>query len=165
MRTHATMIALLGSILLTGCSKSGTGMRTPKIAAPEVLRSDVRTPFAPKRLRVHPLTALSRDDANQRIITLYVELFDAWGDSVKAVGLLTAEVVEGGLENEERRWNVDLFDMEINGPAYDEHTRTYRFLLGDLPDWVVEGSRVRVLLQTLNAQGEPRDLYDEVDLR
>lgn len=162
MRTHARLIALGGLALFAGCSQPRTGLRTPNDPDPQVLRSAVRTPFAPERLRVHPLTSLSRDDANQRIITLYVELFDAWGESVKAVGLLTAEVgeVDPPLE-----WNIDLFDMEINGPAYDEYTRTYRFLLGDLPDWVVEGSRVRVLLQTLDSRGEPRDLFDEAVLR
>lgn len=162
MRTHARLIALGGLTLVAGCSQPRAGMRTPKDPDPQVLRSAVRTPFAPERLRVHPLTSLSRDDANQRIITLYVELFDAWGESVKAVGLLTAEV---GEVDPPLQWNVDLFDMEINGPAYDPHTRTYRFVLGQLPDWVVAGSRLHVMLQTLDSRGEPRDLDDVAYLR
>ncbi len=162
MWTHARLIALGGLALLAGCSQPRTGLRTPNDPDPQVLRSAVRTPFAPERLRVHPLTSLSRDDADQRVITLHVEMLDHWEDSVKAVGLLTAEVIEGNLI---RQWSVNLFDMEINGPGYDPHTRTYRFVLGHLPDWVVAGSRVRVLLQTLDSRGEPRDLFDEAVLR
>lgn len=148
-------------LLLPGCSASTSGARPPADPDPAVLRSDVRTPFAPARMRVHPLTALSRDDQGERIIILYVELLDEWDDGVKGVGILRAEVTDG---DQTRQWNVDLFDMAINGPAYDPHTRTYRFVLGQLPAWVASGTRVGVLLETLDSEGEPINLFDEVPL-
>ncbi len=157
------MGACCGLVLVAGCRGPGkSGARTPSDPDPQVLRSAVRTPFAPARLRVHPLTSLSRDASDQRVITLYVEMLDAWEDSIKGVGLLTAEAIEG---DRKRQWSIDLFDMQLNGPAYDPHTRTYRFVLGQLPEWIAPGTRMRVLLQTLDATGEPRELFDEVELR
>ena len=157
------LLVCLGLAVASGCTSSqGSGTRRPSVPDPQVLRSDVRTPFAPARLRVHPLTGLSTDASGRRVITLYVEMLDAWEDSVKGVGLLTAEAIDG---DRTRQWSIDLFDMQLNGPAYDPHTRTYRFVLGQLPEWIVAGSKVRVLLQTLDATGEPRDIFDEAELR
>ncbi len=162
MRLASIILIMSVCGVLGACSGTREGVRTPEDPDPQVLRSAVRTPFAPARLRIHPLTSLSKDQANQPVLTLYVEMLDAWEDSVKAVGLLTAEVFDGP---QVRQWNVDLFDMDINGPAYDPHTRTYRFVLGQMPSWVGEISRVRVFLQTVDAAGEPLELFDETVLR
>lgn len=153
--------------MVAGCADTTSGARRPERVGAEVLRSGVVTPFAPAAIRVHPLTQISRDGAGSPVIVLHIELLDAWRDGVKGVGLLRVDVSG---EGESRRWDVNLYDMSINAPAYDPATRTYRLQLEKLPAWLSERggqarARIRATLQTLDSRGEAIELFDEVDLR
>jgi len=104
-------------------------------------------PFAPASVRVYPLTNVERTGESARIV-LHLELRDAWGDTVKGVGRLLVRLYRstavpgaaGGIGEEARRrqelvWEVDLTDLELNASLYDPSTRTYRVVLGELPEW------------------------------
>ena len=163
------VIATAGCALLLGGCFGGGGWRSrPRAPDGRVLAADIRTPFAPARVRIHPLTHLGRDTSDDPVIVLHIEMLDAWDDGVKGVGLLSVEVVGAGTP---RQWDVDLFDMSVNAPAYDPHTRTYRFQLAGLPDWLSArdgqsgSARLRCTLQTLDRAGKPIELVDEMELR
>ena len=130
-------------------------------------------PFAPRVMRVHPLTHTELDTADNARIVLHVELKDSWGDTVKGVGALQVQL-RGSAEGDERvRWDVDLRELDSNVGYFDSATRTYRVVLGGLPAWldkavrVGEGSRgrIRVLFRTALADGEAVVLQDEYVLR
>lgn len=101
-------------------------------------------PFAATAVRIHALTHVARDEAGNGRVVLHVEFTDRWGDAVKAVGRLRAQVYRGvGLTSErepEAVWEVDLRDEALNAALYDPTTRTYRAVLGEAPGWLVSGS-------------------------
>ncbi len=131
-------------------------------------------PFAPKAMRIHPLTHAETDaDGNPRVV-LHVELKDAWGDTTKGVGRLQVQAWPGGGSSEDgERWAVDLRSLGENASFYDSATRTYRIVLGGLPAWldsaVREGvdtpARVRVLFLTSEVDGAAVVLRDESVVR
>jgi hypothetical protein len=77
-------------------------------------------PFAPKAMRVHPLTHGELDaDGNARVV-LHVELKDAWGDTTKGVGRVQVQLWrDGGGAEEGERWAVDLRSLGENASFYD----------------------------------------------
>ncbi len=160
--------AILMSVLgLTACAGPGPGVRTPEIVDPRVQASAVRTPFAPHAIRIHPLTQISRDARGEPVISLHLELLDAWGDGVKGVGTLTVLVSGAG---QGRRWDVDLLDLTTNAAAYDPATRTYRLQLGGLPDWLRvrddrPPARLEVRFQTPDETGRVVELFDSYEMR
>lgn len=96
-------------------------------------------PFAPARLRLHPLSHLERDEAGlPKRLVCHAEFQDRWFDSVKACGVLEVQLYRGsttpGMDEQVARWSVDLTDLEANARWFDPVTRTYRVQL-DLPAW------------------------------
>lgn len=136
--------------------------------------------FAPVRIRVHPLTRLGRDSGGRAMIVCHLEVKDRWGDTVKGAGVLQVTMYRTGLgavsgqEEQERRWEVDLRDPEVNASLYDPATRTYRVQLGGLPEWVEqmaprdEGTggagrlRLRAVFETVGPDGRQAFLRDEL---
>ncbi len=160
-------VLLIGVAVVGGCVSSEPGVRTPDVVDPRVAASEVRTPFAPRVIRIHPLTQIARDEQGEPVIALHIEMLDAWGDGVKGVGTLIVFVVGAG---EGRRWDVDLLDLTTNAAAYDPATRTYRLQLGGLPDWlrVRDGrpaARLEVRFQTPDETGRVVELVDAYELR
>ena len=131
-------------------------------------------PFAPKAMRVHPLTHGELDaDGNARVV-LHVELKDAWGDTTKGVGRVQVQLWrDGGGAEEGERWAVDLRSLGENASFYDSATRTYRIVLGGLPAWFAaavreradDAARVRVLFMTSEVDGTAVVLRDEFVVR
>lgn len=163
--------------VLVGC---GGGPRDWGWAQPAAPRNDLRrgyNAFAPKSVRVYPLTHLGRDETGQPAIICHIELRDRWGDSVKALGPLQVQLYrpDGGLDAASATqilvWDVPLQDEQENALSYDPATQTYRLELVGLPDWI--GQRVdpdparprvrlelRAVFQTLGPNGEERVLRD-----
>lgn len=147
----------------------------------QVVRTDdllaVPGPFRPAVMRVHPLTHTEVNADGDAVMILHVELKDPWGDTVKGVGQLQVQLrrqsATGVIGNRGTRWDVDLRDIEVNVSYFDSATRTYRVVIGGLPDWLDEsvkaqeavGSRVRVLFRTSKADGEAVVLQDEYVMR
>lgn len=104
---------------------------------PGATRVEYVNPFEPQRVRVHGLTGLSVSNGESRI-DAHVELFDAYGQPVKALGVYVFQVyasggASGDLGQQLQRWVVDLTDPATNAAAFDRVTRTYRLALTDAP--------------------------------
>ncbi len=125
-------------------------------------------PFAPRSLRVHPLTHVDAPDPmGEGTLILHVELRDRFGDSVKGVGQLSVELASaaavgggaGGFAagSESRvRWDVpDITDPATSSRRFDPSTRTYRVPL-KCPAWVS---------RWLNDETERRGGPDHLTLR
>ncbi len=152
-------------------------------------------PFAPTSLRVHPLTQLDVNaqkadgspDPTPRIV-LHVEMRDAFGDTVKALGTLRAELYAPGArvrasgpgaEGMEVRiadWEQPaLRDAAQNARRFDQATRTYRIQLGGtakLTEWAKAATtgpagwlKLKVMFATLDADGDALTLVDEFVLQ
>lgn len=109
-----------------------------------VVRVPAEYPFLPVSVRVYPLTHVSENREGLPAVVCHVEFLDAWGESVKAAGVLTLSVTltEGGSSESSKavEWeSVDLGDLGRNAELYDRATRTYRVQLVDLPAWIREG--------------------------
>ncbi|HEX2836909.1 MAG TPA: hypothetical protein VHN77_02150 [Phycisphaerales bacterium] len=100
--------------------------------------------FAPRSLRVHPLTHVDiQDPGGDGLLILHVELRDRFGDSVKGIGQLSVDLSSGepgtgfAQGSETRvRWDVpDIADPETSSRRFDPATRTYRIPLKS-PAWV-----------------------------
>jgi hypothetical protein len=164
------------AMLLCGCN----GVQ---VFQEQVVRTDdylaVPGPFRPSVMRVHPLTHTELSAEGDPVLILHMELKDPWGDTVKGVGQLQVQVYQTGLGsaigNQGTRWDIDLREIEANVSYFDSATRTYRFVIGGLPEWLstqvrdfdaddVDG-RIRALFRTSKADGEPVVLQDEYLLR
>lgn len=157
---------------LPGCQQRG------RIVREEVVRVDeglvLPGPFAPKAMRVHPLTHAEIDAQGQARVIVHVELKDAWGDTVKGIGRVQAQLwSEGAGPGDAERWDVDLRALSENATFYDPATRTYRIVLGGLPAWMQSairsgegpGGRLRVLFLTSEVDGTAVVLRDEFVVR
>jgi|GEM_PF-2702459 len=162
----ATMVALAG----TGC----TSDRSLPVAPVEPLtgRWEDPGPFEAVRMRIFPLTRLDEAEDGTPQIMLFLEMQDAWGDSVKAVGDLTVRVWPSrsiGAGSDAEVWEVSLWGSDNNASYYDPTSRTYRVPLTDLPDWVMsnEGPNrdasvvVEAVLRTPAREGGQRSLRDQ----
>jgi hypothetical protein len=166
---HALLFVLLLVSVLVGCSRV-------QIVREQVVRTEeglaVPGPFAPRVMRVHPLTHSELGQDDQSRIVLHVELKDSWGDTVKGVGMLQVQL-RGSEAQERMRWDIDLRDLDSNVGYFDSATRSYRVVLGGLPSWldraIRDGAgargRIRVLFRTALADGEAVVLQDEYVLR
>jgi len=172
MVTGLLAIAGIGSML--GCQGS-------IIFREQVVRTDdllaVPGPFRPSAMRVHPLTHTETRVDGEAIMVLHVELKDPWGDTVKGVGQVQVQLrrdsATSTIGDRGTRWDLDLREIEENVSYFDSATRTYRVVLGGLPEWLDESvvagtpepARVRVLFRTAKADGEPVVLQDEFVMR
>ena len=183
----ATICAGLISLLLAGCvSDRPTPDRTPVDPS---LPLAMGNPFAAATLRVHPLTQLDVNpqkedgthDPMPRIV-LHVEMRDAYGDTVKALGTLRAELYapvsggEVGMETRIAEWEqAALRDPAQNARRFDQATRTYRIQLGGtarVAEWAKETTpgpagwlKLKVMFATLDPAGKPITLVDEFVLQ
>lgn len=98
-------------------------------------------PFAARELRIHPLTRVIEQDANNaRSIEAHVELLDRFGHPVKSLGTLNFTLYRGDAGGSAanpleqlKRWSVDLSNPAQNSAVYDIVTRTYQVILTDVP--------------------------------
>ena len=126
-------------MLAGGCTlapKPGGGASTPT-ALPADGSVQYVNPFEPTRLHVHGLTELAIVNGAPRI-DAHIELFDAFGQPVKALGSCIFQIYAGTSASGEQgqqleRWVVDLTDPATNAAAYDRVTRTYRVALTEAP--------------------------------
>jgi hypothetical protein len=100
-------------------------------------------PFAPRTVRVFPLTHVDIGPDSQPRLIVYVELRDRWGDSAKDVGTVEIRLYgprdasnPAGAEVQASKWEIDLTNLERNAAFFDPATRTYRFQLAKAPDWL-----------------------------
>ncbi len=165
-------LSLLG--VLCGC-------RGTMIFQEQVVRTDdllaVPGPFRPSAMRVHPLTHTEIRSDGEPVLVLHVELKDSWGDTVKGVGQVQVQLRKASatstIGDRGTRWDIDLRQIETNISFFDSATRTYRIVLGSLPDWLdqsvragaPEAARVRALFRTAKADGEAVVLQDEFVMR
>jgi hypothetical protein len=173
-------MAVMMCLVITGIG-SMLGCQGSIIFREQVVRTDdllaVPGPFRPSAMRVHPLTHTEIRADGDAVMVLHVELKDPWGDTVKGVGQVQVQLRRASatstIGDRGTRWDLDLREIEENVSYFDSATRTYRVVLGGLPDWldesVLEGSpeaaRVRVLFRTAKADGEPVVLQDEFVMR
>lgn len=168
-------------LTVLGCSLAIGGCNSRFIFQEQVVRTDdllaVPGPFRPAVMRVHPLTHTEMNADGEPVIILHVELKDPWGDTVKGVGQMQVQLRKQNetsvVGNHGTRWDIDLRDIEINVSYFDSATRTYRVVIGGLPEWLGDsvraqeevGARVRVLFRTSKADGEAVVLQDEYVMR
>lgn len=110
-------------------------------------------PFAPTTLRIEPITRIEPENGGARI-ELHIELTDRFGDDVKAIGILRAQLLRVGADLDPAgaarvaNWEIDLSDPEVNASYYDPVTRTYRASLTGAPAWAAQpGSGGRPLIR------------------
>lgn len=110
---------------------------------------------------------------------LHLELLDAWGESVKALGRLEVQLVAPGEIADEGRvtvWDVNLSTVNEHARHWDRATRTYRVPLRDVPAGVEEvlrggraASGARFLIRAAFTLGDDPDeghtLQDDLELR
>ena len=171
---------VIGSVMIAGIS-SMLGCQGSIIFREQVVRTEdllaVPGPFRPSTMRVHPLTHTETRADGAAVMVLHVELKDPWGDTVKGVGQVRVQLRRASatstIGNRGTRWDMDLREIEENISYFDSATRTYRIVLGGLPDWLEESvlagdpepARVRVLFRTAKADGEAVVLQDEFVMR
>ena len=177
---HGRAQTILGAMILT-VTTAMVGCQGSMIFREQVVRTDdllaVPGPFRPTAMRVHPLTHTETRGDGEPVMVLHVELKDLWGDTVKGVGQVQVQLRKASTTNtighRGTRWDMDLRDIETNISYFDSATRTYRIVLGGLPDWLDQSirdgapdpSRVRVLFRTSKVDGEAVVLQDEFVMR
>lgn len=177
---------LAGCGWMTG-SRQTSGERTPGAGETRLTPGPALNAFAPASVRLYPLThAQAVGPAGRPVLVVHVEVKDAWGDSIKAAGEMVVRVAAlsgwgAAREGEKRdpsRWRIDMTDPELNSAWFDPATRTYQVRLSTLPAWMEEGIRqgagkdgsdraLRITAEftALNAEGQVKTFYDELDLR
>lgn len=168
----AGIVTLVSAIAATpwmvGCQPGGVVVREQVVRTEDALV--LPGPFAPKAMRIHPLTHAETDADGTPRVVLHMELTDAWGDTVKGIGRVQVRLWrEGNAGGDPVRWDVDLRGLGENADYYDPATRTYRIVLAGLPSWLDsavragagEEARLRVLFLTSRVDGTPLVLRDE----
>lgn len=130
----------------------------------------------PKELRISPLTRVETDERGEAMLTVHLELVDAWGHSGKWLMLARVEVSEnekssadekngGGGKTVptagEARVDLDLTDPAVNAAAFDWITRTYVVRVKNLPTWATQRGAngwVRAAVGWVDVGGERRVL-------
>jgi hypothetical protein len=177
----------LSVILLAALAAALPGCLAPRLAPAgndqtPVFRGAVG-PFAPASLRLHPLTHLERAPDGAVYLLAHIQLRDRWSDICKGVGMVQFSLYMptglggAGQEEQVRRWDIDLYPLDRNAVFFDPATQTYRFSLGDLPDWAqqmapggdkdaVGPGRFRIIarLTTPTPEGGQTALVDELEL-
>ncbi|MCC6971949.1 MAG: hypothetical protein IT434_17195 [Phycisphaerales bacterium] len=173
-RAAACACLSLACVVLLGAGLAGAGCGV--IGGAERWEGDATVgPFAPVRLRLHPLSHLERDEAGlPKRLVCHAEFQDRWFDSVKACGVMEVQLYRGsatpGMDEQAAKWTVDLTDLEANARWFDPVTRTYRVQL-DLPAWTeratVGSMRLRAEYVPQTKEGEMTEvrLRDELVVR
>lgn len=155
-RTRAGVAAAMA--LCAGPALPGCGFIEPKVATrPGAGISgagvSATAPFEPVELRVHPLTEIRRSPERPAgdEATVHLELLDAWGDTVKALGRLTLEMrieapgFAGAGAGQTQVWELNLTDPAVNSQRFDRVTRTYRIRVRGAPRWDPARQRARLI--------------------
>lgn len=166
------ILLILGLIPLGACSPGGVVVREQVVRTEDGLVFP--GPFAPRAMRIHPLTHAEIDAQGDARIILHVELKDAWGDTVKGVGRVQVQLWRDTLSSDNAtRWDIDLRSLTDNAAFHDPATRTYRIVLSGLPIWLSDAvrdntpatARLRVLFLTADVNGTPVVKRDETTIR
>lgn len=127
-------LALAAACVAGGCAGELAGSSADSVDV------GARSPFAPKEMRIFPLTHLERvpGEGERTRIVCHLEFVDRWFDTCKAVGKVEVEIyrpgggLNPGVDVRAGRWEIDLTNLERNAEWFDPVTRTYRLQL-DLP--------------------------------
>jgi hypothetical protein len=145
--TRSILVLALGAAALAGCGNKGAGRAGDVLPADFVSWDPDRESFQPARIRIHPLTRITREAGGAgkdgaEVLICHVELRDRFDQVVKCLGLVQVELVAADAQGRprsesaapERVWQVDLRDPSHNAAAFDDIvTRTYALHLGALP--------------------------------
>src|SRR5262245_32544279 len=173
--------AIILLLLLSACGSSRpAGPTQPAPTDGTALAPMDPAAFAPVSLRIHPLTHVEPwpGHAGRCLLVLHFELKDRFGDAVKGLGRLQAQLykpgagVTPGIETQELTWDVPGMDAaQTNSDRFDQATRSYRVPLGApmwVHDWLNKTDKaspgwvkVRVSLTVLGPDGQPKFLTDE----
>lgn len=176
-------LMVAAGVLCAGCASEGIepawGLGEGGGAAGEVLTGErwAGRQYAagePRELRISPLTRVEIDERGEAVLTVHLELVDAWGHSGKWLMLVRVEVSEsergsgeekvgGGAVavKDEARVDLDLTDPAVNAAAFDWITRTYVVRVKKLPTWATQrgaGGWVRAAAGWVEASGERKVL-------
>jgi hypothetical protein len=141
---HAARVILFGltslcvGVVPGACGGMEGGHRDDGVPADFAAWAPTAGAFDPVRLRVHPLTRITRDTDGTAVLACHVELRDASNQVVKALGVAAVELyvedAKGHADATGQRWEVDLREPKENAAAFDDVvTRTYVLRLGALP--------------------------------
>ncbi len=158
----AATAAAAAFFILSACASEPPSSRSPlpPVSGPRAGQTETGAPRAgdsdallPERMRIHPLTRVTRDPEGEPQLALHLELKDRYGHNIKALGYLRVELSSAGRdavaadgsadgEGDARPrsvyWEIDLRDPERNALMYDDLiSRTYLIHLGGLPPWVI----------------------------
>lgn len=142
-RRHLAPLALIAVAAAGGCGgAAGSNAAKGMLPSDFVSWAPERDAFQPVRLRVHPLTRVTREASGDEILLCHLELRDRFDQVVKCLGLAQVELfpadAQGKPKDEtiepERLWQVDLRDPKKNSDTFDGVvTHTYALHLGSLP--------------------------------
>jgi hypothetical protein len=129
----------LSVLVLSACSRP-TAWRDESVG--QGTRSDdVRWPFWPTSMRLHPLSRVVIDPDGSDHVEAHIEFRDKDGHTTRATGSIRIDLFDLGQTGDSAswlEWNVDLADLESNRLHYDDVMRTYSFRLNladqPLPD-------------------------------
>lgn len=145
-RSNLAVVLSLG--VLVGCGSSGGARPADRVLPADFVSWEPdRDAFIPARIRIHPLTRVTRearsdDDTDDEVLICHIELRDRVDQVVKRLGIAQVELLEADAQGRPRNeaaeparvWQVDLRDPAENAAAFDDVvTRTYALHLGALP--------------------------------
>lgn len=147
MRTGGQLTVILAlkaitALLVAGCAPNatnGTQRGHGPLTGGGESGEQASWPFWPTDMRIHPASRLViEEDTGQAFIEARIEFTDAPGDTSKAVGLMTFDLLIAGLpanvSNPVLSWELPLQTVEENAQHYDGVTRTYLFRLS-MGEW------------------------------
>lgn len=100
---------------------------------------DIRWPYWPRSMRVHPLTRIVTAEGSEPVIEARVEMRDRDGHLTKGRGRLRLDLHDASDETPGgtiAEWNLDLRDLDFNRERFDDVTFTYLFRLDVDPDQI-----------------------------
>lgn len=140
------MRALLAALL---CACAGLQSCAPRGASGDAALPPGAgaNPFPAASVEVHPLSRVTRDADGRVRIDAHVELFDAFGQATRDVGVLRFGLYRGGgsaedaTERQQAVWEIDIREPAASARQFDRVTRTYVAPLLDAPEWLGAGTR------------------------
>ncbi|MEL6739684.1 MAG: hypothetical protein AAFP26_03405 [Planctomycetota bacterium] len=127
-------------------------------------------PFVAGEVRVSGLTRLDRRADDEVVLVLHLEVMDQFGDPVKVLGavdVVLTPAASAGAARDAVRWSVGFTGARESTSYFDPSSRTYRFVLGDLPGWALalgeadaRDARLDVVLRTPAPGGSDRSVRE-----
>lgn len=135
MNHRGIRLVLLSMCLLSaGCALDWKGGPENTGSTTQPAASTLLWQLQPVRMRLFPVSGLVRD-GGQRLLSARLEFVDEMDDTLKAVGDLRLELIDGNPQSDGaggRRiasWDVALRTLEQQKALYDPITRTYHLRL------------------------------------